>query len=120
MGTPGVLAKLDYIQSLGGDQKIAHMVTFVSQQHGLPIAPLVYGIVGWPALRDLTPGSKFMHAVNDAPLPTNVKFTSIYTCTDEYPRRDQHRLVPRLHGPLPDDVRPRHLPRHARRAHRVT
>jgi triacylglycerol lipase len=81
--TGGVIAR-HYIQSLGGDQKIAHMVTFVSPQHGLPIAPLVYGIVGWPALRDLTPWSKFMHAVNDAPLPSNVSFTSIYTCTDEY------------------------------------
>jgi triacylglycerol esterase/lipase EstA (alpha/beta hydrolase family) len=81
--TGGVIAR-HYIQSLGGDQKIAHMVTFVSPQHGLPIAPLVHAIVGWPALRDLSPGSTFMHAVNDVPLPTNVKFTSIYTCTDEY------------------------------------
>jgi len=81
--TGGVIAR-NYIQSLGGDTKIEHMVTFVSPQHGLPIAPLVHAIVGWDALRDLSPGSTFMHTVNDAQLPSNVKFTSIYTCTDEY------------------------------------
>jgi triacylglycerol esterase/lipase EstA (alpha/beta hydrolase family) len=81
--TGGVIARR-WIQGMGGDTKIEHMVTFVSPQHGLPIAPLVHAIVGWDALRDLTPGSTFMHAVNDVPLPTNVKFTSIYTCTDEY------------------------------------
>jgi triacylglycerol lipase len=81
--TGGVIAR-HYIQSLGGDQKIDHMVTFVSPQHGLPVAPMVHMLVGWPALRDLTPGSSFMHAVNDKPLPASVKFTSIYSCTDEY------------------------------------
>jgi triacylglycerol esterase/lipase EstA (alpha/beta hydrolase family) len=81
--TGGVIARR-FIQGMGGDQKIEHMVTFVSPQHGLPIAPLVHAIVGWDALRDLTPGSNFMHAVNDVSLPSNVKFTSIYTCTDEY------------------------------------
>lgn len=81
--TGGVIAR-HYIQSLGGDKKIDHMVTFVSPQHGLPMAPIAQRVAGWPALRDLTPGSTFMHAVNDVPLPANVKFTSIYTCTDEY------------------------------------
>jgi len=81
--TGGVIAR-HYIQSLGGDKKIAHMVTFVSPEHGLPVAPIAYRIVHWPALRDLTPNSPFMHAVNDAPLPASVKFTSIYSCTDEY------------------------------------
>lgn len=81
--TGGVIARR-YIQSLGGDGKIAHMVTFVSPQHGLPMAPLVHAIVGWPALNDLTPGSKFLRSVNDAPLPSDVKLTTIYSCTDIY------------------------------------
>jgi hypothetical protein len=81
--TGGVIAR-HYIQSLGGDQKIDHMVTFVSPQHGIGMAPLVHMIAGWPALHDLSPGSAFLHAVNDVPLPKDVKFTSIYTCTDEY------------------------------------
>lgn len=91
--TGGVIARR-YIQGLGGDQKIGHMVTFVSPQHGLPIAPLVHAIVGWDALRDLTPGSAFMHSVNDAQLPSNVKFTSIYTCTDEYIRPVSTSVIP--------------------------
>ncbi|MGH7282274.1 MAG: lipase family alpha/beta hydrolase [Polyangiaceae bacterium] len=81
--TGGVIARR-YIQSLGGDGKIAHMVTFVSPEHGLPMAPLVHALVGWPALNDLTPGSKFLTAVNGAALPSDVKFTSIYSCTDIY------------------------------------
>lgn len=91
--TGGVIARR-WIQGMGGDQKIEHMVTFVSPQHGLPIAPIVHAIVGWDALRDLTPGSKFMHAVNDAPLPSNVKFTSIYTCTDEYIQPYKTSVIP--------------------------
>ncbi|MEZ4466999.1 MAG: hypothetical protein R3F43_21755 [bacterium] len=43
-------------------------------------------IAGWPALRDLTPGSPFLRAVNDAPLPDTTDLTSIYTCADEYIR----------------------------------
>jgi len=91
--TGGVIARR-YIQGLGGDQKIGHMVTFVSPQHGLPIAPLVHAIVGWDALRDLSPGSKFMHSVNDVSLPQNVKFTSIYTCTDEYIQPYSTSVIP--------------------------
>lgn len=70
------------------------MVTFVSPQHGLPIAPTVHMLVGWPALRDLTPGSTFMHAVNDAPLPASAKFTSIYSCTDEYIQPSSTSMIP--------------------------
>jgi triacylglycerol esterase/lipase EstA (alpha/beta hydrolase family) len=81
--TGGVIAR-HYIQSLGGASKVSRMVTFVSPQHGIAMAPLVYKIVGWPALHDLSPGSAFLHAVNDVPLPSSVKFTSIYTCTDLY------------------------------------
>jgi triacylglycerol esterase/lipase EstA (alpha/beta hydrolase family) len=81
--TGGVIAR-NYIQSYGGDTKINRMVTFVSPEHGLPVAPLVHAIVGWPALNDLTPGSAFLHKVNDVALPSDVKFTSIYSCTDVY------------------------------------
>jgi len=81
--TGGVIAR-HYIQSFGGDKKVSRMVTFVSPQHGIGMAPLAFRMVGWPALHDLSPGSAFLHAVNDVPLPSNVQFTSIYTCTDEY------------------------------------
>ncbi|SRR5258706_4227298 len=91
--TGGVIAR-HYIQSLDGDKKISRMVTFVSPQHGLPIAPIAHMMVGWPALRDLTPSSAFMHAVNDVPLPATVKFTSIYTCTDEYIQPSKTSYIP--------------------------
>jgi hypothetical protein len=81
--TGGLLAR-HYIQSLGGDQYVSRMVTFISPQHGLPKAALAYDTVGWPATQDLTPGSEFLETVNNAPLPANVPVTSIYTCTDEY------------------------------------
>jgi hypothetical protein len=81
--TGGLIAR-HYLQSLGGDHHVSRLVTFVSPQHGIGPVPLVAAIVGWPALRDLSPGSRFLHAVNDAPLPANVPITSIYTCTDEY------------------------------------
>jgi hypothetical protein len=56
----------------------------VSPQHGIAAVPLVAFITGWRALHDLSPGSAFLHAVNDAPMSTTVPMTSIYTCTDEY------------------------------------
>lgn len=81
--TGGVIAR-HYIQSLGGAEHVERMVTFVSPQKGLPKAATAAKLVGWPALDDLTPGSEFLEAVNNAPLPDDVRFTSIYTCTDEY------------------------------------
>ncbi|HSO37056.1 MAG TPA: hypothetical protein VLT33_31240 [Labilithrix sp.] len=81
--TGGLISRY-YIQSLGGDRHVSRLVTFVSPQHGIAAVPLVARIAGWPALRDLSPGSAFLHAVNDAPLPKSVPITSIYTCTDEY------------------------------------
>lgn len=81
--TGGVIAR-HYIQSMGGDELVERMVTFVSPQHGLPKAAWAYKLAGWPALDDLTPGSEFLEAVNSAPLPDSVRFTSIYTCDDEY------------------------------------
>jgi hypothetical protein len=81
--TGGVIARY-YIQSLGGDQNVSRLVTFVSPQHGLPAAPLLEKAVHWPALIDLTPGSAFLDAVNSQSPPASVPMTSIYTCTDEY------------------------------------
>jgi MYXO-CTERM domain-containing protein len=81
--TGGVIARY-YIQSLGGDELVDRMVTFVSPQNGIPKAAWAAKIAGWPALDDLTPGSAFLEAVNSEPLPASVRFTSIYTCTDEY------------------------------------
>ncbi len=81
--TGGVIARY-YLQSLGGDARISRLVTFVSPQNGIAKAPLAAGIAGWPARRDLSPGSEFLQAVHSKPLPSNVPVTSIYTCTDEY------------------------------------
>ena len=89
--TGGLIGRY-YIQSLGGDQHVSRLVTFVSPQNGIGVVPLVARMVGWPALYDLSPGSAFLRAVNDAPLPKNVPITSIYTCNDEYikPYRTAH------------------------------
>lgn len=91
--TGGVIARY-YIQSMGGDQYVERMVTFVSPQHGVGKAPLAAKIAGWPALYDLSPGSEFLEAVNSAPLPDNVRFTSIYTCSDEYIQPYQTSVIP--------------------------
>ncbi len=91
--TGGLIAR-HYIQSFGGDQAISRMVTFISPQHGLPKAPAAKAIVGWEALDDLTPNSPFLEAVNNAPLPANVEFTSIYSCTDEYIQPYETSIIP--------------------------
>ena len=91
--TGGLIAR-HYIQSLGGDQYISRMVTFISPQHGVAKAPLAADIAGWPALYDLSPGSTFLETVNSAPLPANVPFTSIYTCTDEYIQPYETSIIP--------------------------
>lgn len=81
--TGGLIAR-HYVQSLGGAAHVSRLVTFVSPQHGIAAVPLVARVAGWPALRDLSPGSAFLRAVNDAPMAKGVPVTSIYTCTDEY------------------------------------
>ena len=91
--TGGLLARY-YMQSMGGDQYVSRMVTFISPQHGVPKAELAFTTVGWPALEDLTPGSDFLEAVNNAPLPANVPITSIYTCTDEYIQPYKTSIIP--------------------------
>ncbi|MEZ4220841.1 MAG: MYXO-CTERM sorting domain-containing protein [Polyangiaceae bacterium] len=91
--TGGVIAR-HYIQSLGGAKNVARMVTFISPQHGVGKAPMAAAVAGWPALYDLSPGSKFLTAVNQAPLPKDVAFTSIYSCTDEYIQPYQSSIIP--------------------------
>ncbi len=90
----GGLISRHYIQSLGGDKKVSRLVTFVSPQNGINKLPLVSGFVNWPALRDLTPGSAFLKAVQSKPLPPGVPMTSIYTCTDEYIQPYRTSIVP--------------------------
>ena len=91
--TGGVIAR-HYIQSLGGDKHVARMVTFISPQNGVDKAPMAAAVAGWPALYDLSPGSKFLNTVNNAPLPKDVNFTSIYTCTDEYIQPYTTSIIP--------------------------
>ena len=91
--TGGLIAR-HYIQSLGGDAHVSRLVTFISPQHGLPKAATAYGLVGWDALDDLTPGSEFLDAVNNAPMAPNVPVTSIYTCTDEYIQPYKTSIIP--------------------------
>lgn len=91
--TGGLIAR-HYVQSLGGEQSVSRLVTFVSPQHGIAKAPWAETIVGWPALTDLSPGSAFLHAVNDAPLPSTVPITSIYTCSDEYIKPYETSIIP--------------------------
>lgn len=81
--TGGLISRY-YIQSLGGEAHVSRLVTFVSPQHGISGVPLAARVTGWRALYDLSPGSRFLRAVNDAPLSPNVPITSIYTCNDEY------------------------------------
>ncbi|MCB9546147.1 MAG: hypothetical protein H6706_09880 [Myxococcales bacterium] len=91
--TGGVIAR-HYLQSGDGEAHVDRMVTFVSPQHGVDKAPWAEAIVGWPALRDLTPGSDFLRAVNEAPLPDTTDLTSIYTCGDEYIRPIETAIIP--------------------------
>ncbi len=92
--TGGVIAR-HYLQSFdGAEDKVSRMVTFISPQHGVDKAPWANSIVGWEALEDLTPGSDFLNAVNEAPLPEHVPLTSIYTCTDEYIQPYETSIIP--------------------------
>lgn len=91
--TGGLIAR-HYIQSLGGEDHVSRMVTFISPQHGVDKAPWAATIAGWPALYDLSPGSDFLSAVNDAPLPESVPLTSIYSCTDEYIQPYETSIIP--------------------------
>ena len=91
--TGGLIARY-YIQSLGGNAHVSRLVTFISPQHGLPKAAEAAVIANWPALYDLTPGSEWLHAVNDTPMAPDVPVTSIYSCTDEYIQPYTTSIIP--------------------------
>ena len=91
--TGGLIARY-YLQSLGGEAHVSRLVTFVSPQHGIAAVPFVARFAGWPALRDLSPGSRFLRAVHDAPLPRHTPITSIYTCDDEYIKPYRTSIIP--------------------------
>ncbi len=91
--TGGVIAR-HYIQSLGGAPNVSRLVIFISPQAGIAKAPLAADAVGWPALYDLSPGSPFLQEVANAPLPSDVAVTSIYTCTDEYIQPYKTSIIP--------------------------
>src|SRR6185295_4487668 len=91
--TGGLITRY-YIQSMGGDQYVSRLVTFISPQHGVDKAPLAAGIAGWPALYDLSPGSEWLDAVNSQSPPDDVAVTSIYTCTDEFIQPYETSIIP--------------------------
>lgn len=69
---------------LGGHAKLDQLVTFVSAHHGSSAAPTGAWVTGWQALKDIKPNSPFMAQLNGAPMPAGLKFTSVYSCADEY------------------------------------
>ena len=91
--TGGLIAR-HYVQSLGGDEHVSRLVTFISPQHGIAKAPLAADYAGWPALYDLSPGSTFLETVNSHAVPANIPVTSIYTCTDEYIQPYETSIIP--------------------------
>jgi triacylglycerol lipase len=95
--TGGLIAR-QYIQALGGAKHVSRMVTFISPQHGVPKAADAALVANWRALHDLTPGSTFLETVNNAPLPADVPFTSIYSCTDEYIQPFETSKIPGAHN----------------------
>ena len=91
--TGGLIAR-HYVQSLGGDEHVSRLVTFISPQHGIAKAPLAADFAGWPALYDLSPGSTFLETVNSHSVPSHIPVTSIYTCTDEYIQPYETSIIP--------------------------
>ncbi len=91
--TGGLIAR-HYVQSLGGDEHVSRLVTFISPQHGIAKAPLAADFAQWPALYDLSPGSTFLETVNSHSVPSHIPVTSIYTCTDEYIQPYETSIIP--------------------------
>jgi len=78
----GVTARY-YVQRLGGDRRVDHLVTFVSPHHGSLPAVVAADVTGWQGMRDIRRDSALLQAVDAAPFPASVAFTSIYSCHDE-------------------------------------
>lgn len=79
----GVTART-YVAMFGGDQKIDHLVTFVSPHHGSMPASIASTVTGWQGMRDIERNSPLMQALEDHPVDPRVHFTSIYSCDDGY------------------------------------
>ncbi len=73
-----------YLQMLGGDRRIAHLVTFVSPHHGSWPAAIAASVTGWPGMNDIRRHSALLQSVDARPVPATVSFTSIYSCSDGY------------------------------------
>jgi hypothetical protein len=79
----GVTARA-YVAIFGGDQKVEHLVTFVSPHHGSMPASMGAAFTGWQGLRDIRRGSPLIQVLDAHPVSRSVRFTSIYSCDDGY------------------------------------
>lgn len=79
----GIAARF-FAQVKGGYRNLDQLVTFVSAHNGTSTAPVGSWVTAWQVMSDIKPGSAFMKKLNSAPLPSGLKLTSIYTCSDEY------------------------------------
>ncbi|MBS2030335.1 MAG: hypothetical protein JST54_20705 [Deltaproteobacteria bacterium] len=78
----GVVSRY-YLELLGGDKRIAHLVTFVSPHHGSAPARIADPVVDWQGMRDIRRDSAVLARVDREPVPATVRFTSIYSCHDD-------------------------------------
>ncbi len=68
-----------YVQRLGGNRRVAHLVTIASPNHGT----LMGYFSGSKAAREMRPGSPFLKALNaDLHTLDRLKFTSLWTPLD--------------------------------------
>ena len=77
----GVVASY-YVRVLGGDKRVAHLITFVSPHHGSLPAGIAAAVTGWQGLRDIRRDSSVVLDVERHPLSSAVQLTSIYSCHD--------------------------------------
>ncbi len=73
----GIIGR-NYVQHRGGSAKVAHLVTLGSPHQGSKLAPFAISTMG----RSLLPDSEFLSHFNTGPLPTETRFTAIYTRYD--------------------------------------
>ena len=80
----GILARY-YIQRLGGDGKVRHLVTLGTPHHGTKLSK--YSI--FPYLRELAPKSRTMRILHETPLPTKTQMTAISGELDVFTRQQE-------------------------------
>ena len=78
----GVVSRY-YLELLGGEKRIAHLVTFVSPHHGSAPARIADPVVDWQGMRDIRRDSAVLARVDRERVPASVRFTSIYSCHDD-------------------------------------